>query len=92
MLTSIPDLGRLEFRDSGVPLGGAMDKKSAAEANLLVGNLEDSPVLEITLVDPQIHFDSVCQIALTGADISPKLNEGEIRLNETIDVPDNSIL
>ncbi len=92
MLTSIQDMGRHEFREFGVPIGGAMDKKSAAEANLLVGNLEDSPVLEITLVGPQIHFDSVCQIALTGANISPELNDKELPLNETIDVPENSIL
>lgn len=92
MFTSIQDLGRVGYQQFGVPIGGVMDRKSAKLANQLVGNPENAPVLEITILGPTLEFSSDCQIAITGADISPKLNQEEIFNLQTIDVSKKSVL
>ena len=47
-LTSVQDAtGRPDWRHLGVPVGGAADAWSARLANLLVGNVEDAPLLNI---------------------------------------------
>lgn len=86
MLTLVQDIGRPGYQDTGVPVGGALDRTSAASANRHVGNEENEPVLEITMQGPQIHFDGACQIAITGADLSPQLNGKEIPRYALIDV------
>lgn len=90
--TLIQDEGRVGYQAFGVPVGGPMDRFSAKLANLLVSNPPEMPVLEITLMGPVLVFDSACQIALTGADLSPKLNGQSIGLNETLFVEKNAVL
>lgn len=92
MFTLIQDLGRGGYQQFGIPVGGAMDRQSARLANQLVGNPENTPVLEITIMGPTLEFSSNCQIAITGADISPKLNQQEIPNFQTIDIAEKSIL
>ena len=50
--TTIQDLGRKGFQRLGVPEAGAMDKFSFKIGNLLAGNNENTPVLEMTLFGP----------------------------------------
>jgi antagonist of KipI len=69
--TTLQDFGRSGHQHLGVPAGGAMDRFSAAIANRLVGNRDEAPVFEITLLGPSVKFSAPCQIALTGADLSP---------------------
>ena len=80
MLTTVQDGGRPGFQKYGVPKSGALDNTAMQLANWLVGNELAHPVLEITMIGPVIEFDNACQIALTGADLSPKIN-GEGVLN-----------
>ncbi|MFT7151022.1 MAG: allophanate hydrolase subunit 2, partial [Nonlabens sp.] len=49
LYTSIQDEGRFGVQDQGIPISGALDKSSMRIANELVGNLPNSPVLEMTL-------------------------------------------
>lgn len=81
MYTSIQDLGRKGFRSYGVPISGAMDKYSAILANKLLNNEENLPVMEITIIGPQIYFEDNTLIVITGAQISPKLNGKPIENN-----------
>lgn len=67
MQTTVQDLGRAGSRASGVPLGGAIDAPSLRLANLLVGNEENTPALEMTLVGPEISFSEDAVVALVGA-------------------------
>ena len=67
MLTSVQDLGRPGRRAAGVPLGGAMDPLALRVANLLVGNTEDTPGLELTFVGPELEFATEAVVAQTGA-------------------------
>lgn len=66
LLTTVQDLGRPGYADLGVPLAGAVDAPSLRLANRLVGNDEGAAALEITLVGPELIFDSATFVALTG--------------------------
>ena len=90
--TLIQDQGRVGYQSYGVPVSGAMDKKSAGLANDLVGNDLGNPVIEITLLGPIVQIEGACQIAITGADLSPKINKVAIPLYRTINVKDGDIL
>ena len=90
--TLVQDEGRFGFQDVGIPTGGAMDKPAARMANYLVGNMPSSPVLEITLLGPSIVFKGVGQMAICGANLSPKLNKKAVNNGETILISDGDIL
>lgn len=70
ILSTVQDLGRRYFRAFGVPKAGAMDDFSSRVANLLVGNDENAPLLELTVVGGSYFFEEDTLIALTGADMS----------------------
>ncbi len=90
--TTIQDIGRTNYHQYGVPYSGVMDAKSAKIANALLGNGEDAAVLEITMTGPTLKFHSNTVISITGADISPKLNESSIVLNRSITIEKGDIL
>lgn len=77
LLTTIQDLGRLGFQKYGVIVSGAMDPFSHRVANLLVGNMEHSPTLEMTLKGPALEFTEDTLIAVTGGGLWPAIN-GEV--------------
>lgn len=70
IFTTVQDLGRRFFRAFGVPKAGAMDEFSSRVANMLVGNDENAPLLELTIVGGSYLFEEDTLIALTGADMS----------------------
>ena len=84
--TLVVDQGRTGYQAWGVPVGGAMDRSSAQLANWLVGNLWEAPVLEITLMGPIVKIEGDCQIAITGANLSPKLGQRSLPMYETVTV------
>ena len=84
--TTIQDLGRTGHQHLGIPVGGAMDKRSSGLANDLVGNAAESPLFEITLLGPSIYFETEGQIAITGANLSPSINRQAVAQNQTINV------
>jgi antagonist of KipI len=90
--TTIQDLGRTGHQHLGIPVGGVMDKRSARLANDLVGNPTEYPLFEITLLGPTIRFEGACQIAITGAMLSPEINGQAIAQNQTIHVNDGDLL
>lgn len=69
VLTTVQDLGRTGWQHLGIPAGGAMDRRSARVANLLLGNAEDDPLLEAALVGPELRFLRDTWIAVTGAHV-----------------------
>ena len=44
-LTTVQDMGRTGYQESGMSVSGVMDQRSAAIANILVGNDENEAVL-----------------------------------------------
>lgn len=74
-LSSVQDLGRYGYQRFGVIVSGVMDEWSHRVANLLVGNPESEASLEITLMGPSLVFERDALIAITGADLSPRIGE-----------------
>ncbi|WP_224491190.1 5-oxoprolinase subunit C family protein [Robertkochia flava] len=81
LFTTIQDTGRFRLRDKGVPVSGAMDHRAATTANLLVHNLPEAAVLEITMTGPVLDFEEHCSFAICGALMSPKLDEETLENN-----------
>jgi antagonist of KipI len=67
LLTTVQDLGRFGFQESGVPVGGPMDAFSHRLANQLLGNEPGAATLEITLIGPELVVDVDTTIAICGA-------------------------
>jgi len=86
IFASIQDLGRPGLRRYGIPISGGMDRYSLRVANLLVGNHENSACLEVTLGGTTLEATEDTVVATTGADLSPKLNEGDMPQWEAVRV------
>ena len=91
-MTLVQDAGRMGYQKYGVPVSGALDKTAMQTANWLVGNPINNPVLEMTIIGPRIEVFGNGQIAITGADISPTINDKFVPLCETIEVKQNDII
>lgn len=90
--TTVQDQGRIGYQGIGIPVNGAMDKAAAKMANQLVDNEENGPVLEITLMGPAIEVKGTGQIAITGADLSAKVNGEPIARYETLELEDGDLI
>jgi biotin-dependent carboxylase-like uncharacterized protein len=76
--TTVQDLGRPGYYHIGIPISGAMDRLAAKAANWLVGNKEGAAVLEAVLMGPELQFTEDATVAVTGAELPPKV-DGEAR-------------
>lgn len=76
--TTVQDLGRAGYYHLGIPTSGAMDRYALKAANLIVGNNEGDAGLEIVFAGPELLFEERRVVAVTGADLPPKL-DGELR-------------
>ncbi len=74
LLTTVQDLGRIGHQREGMVVAGAMDPISLQMANILVGNPRDTASLEITLLGPKLEFTIDTVIAITGADLQPRID------------------
>lgn len=92
LFTTVQDQGRFGYQAFGVPTSGALDRGAAEMANQIVGNPPDSPVLEITLLGPKIQFQGEGEIALTGADLSARLNGQPCASNQLLRIKDADLL
>ncbi|HHM21856.1 MAG TPA: biotin-dependent carboxyltransferase [Bacteroidetes bacterium] len=92
LLTSVQDGGRPGYQRYGVPAGGAMDRPAMQSANWLVGNPLSAPVLEMTLAGPTLKISGACLLALTGADMSAKLDGQPLPRYRTHRVEEGGIL
>ena len=81
LFTTIQDRGRWGHQSEGVPVGGALDRLSHSAANALVGNDAAAATLEVTLLGPEIRFESDAVIAIAGADLGARLDGSDVRVN-----------
>ena len=69
ILTSVQDLGRVGYRQLGVPVSGALDRESLELANALVGNERAEAALEILYGGPTIKVVAeTARVALAGGE------------------------
>lgn len=85
-MTMVQDMGRFGYQETGMSVSGVMDTRSAALANLLVGNDENEAVLEITMMGPTIEFTEDNIIALTGGDLGAKLDKTPLARYQAVHV------
>jgi biotin-dependent carboxylase-like uncharacterized protein len=90
--TTLQDLGRFGFQQYGVPVSGVMDLYSAKLANALLNNDKNAAVFEITMTGPKLQFKCDTLICISGADISPQLNNASIKLNHVVKIRNGDVL
>lgn len=91
-LSTIQDGGRFGLMNTGFSPGGAMDAYSMKIANLLVGNVPDLGVIEMTMLGISATFDCDSLIALTGADMEPMLNDEPMPMYASVAVHKGDVL
>jgi len=84
ILTTVQDEGRWGYQSHGVPVAGPMDAFSHRLANALVGNPRDAAVLEITLLGPELEFQSERVIAICGAEFTVTMDEKPLKSNVAV--------
>ncbi len=92
LLTTVQDTGRFGEYALGMPPSGAMDVFSYQVGNYLVGSEEGAAGLEITYFGPELEFTEDAVIALTGAEMPPKINGEEAPTWETLQVREGDVL
>ncbi|KAA9028371.1 5-oxoprolinase subunit C family protein [Niallia endozanthoxylica] len=80
LLSTIQDLGRFGYQKYGVITSGAMDSLSHRLANILVGNEENKPTIEMTLLGPTMQFQQDSLIAICGGDMNPAIQNRPVRM------------
>ena len=66
----VTDLGRTRGPRFGLPVNGALDQYSARAANILAGNSDNDPLVEITALDFRMTANTDVLIAVTGAPLT----------------------
>ena len=91
--TSVQDYpGRIGTLNLGFPPSGPMDSWSFRLANVLVENKPDAAALECQFMGPTLKFNSDRVIAITGADMSPKIDGNPVPLWESLEVKKDQTL
>lgn len=76
--TTVQDFGRPGYQRYGMAMSGAVDRSAYKMANILVANNVYEAVLEAEMMGPTLEFTTETVIAITGADMSPKINNQPI--------------
>ena len=91
--TSVQDYpGRIGTLNLGFPPSGPMDSWSFRLANVLVENEPGVAALECQFLGPTLKFNSDRIIAITGANMSPKINGTPVPLWESLEVKKDQVL
>lgn len=90
--TTVQDEGRFGWQRFGVPPAGTLDIFAGLVANMLVGNPQNSALLEITFTGPKLEVLSNADIAVTGALMPLLLNGKPVPVWQTLRVFSGDIL
>jgi len=82
----VTDLGRTKGPAYGLPVNGALDQYSAKAANILVGNEDNDPLLELTALDFRMRATTDLLIAVTGAPLDLRVGGRECPQWEPVSV------
>lgn len=92
MLSTIQDIGRYGYQRYGMPTAGAMDTFALRAANALLGNDDNAACIEATVLGPRIEILADTTIAVTGANVSPRLDSEPIPMWQSVAVSKGSRL
>ena len=90
--TTVQDLGRYGYAHLGISPAGAADPLSFRIANLLVGNEENAPAMEMTLLGATLQFDESTIVAITGASCECKAGPNSVPANTASEIPAGATL
>lgn len=90
--TTVQDRGRFGLAHLGISPAGAADALSLRIANLLIGNDEYAPALEMTLVGATLEFEKRAIVAICGATCDCRLGQNPVPANEAIEIPEGGVL
>lgn len=79
--TSIQDLGRKGYRHLGICYSGALHSRLLKTANALVGNDENTPIIEFSTGALELCFSIDCVIAICGSAIEAHITENPTTRN-----------
>ncbi len=91
LLTTVQDLGRTLYFSIAMVKSGAMDASSLTIANLLAGNEAGDAGLEVGL-GLKLRALSPKTISITGGDLSPKINDADAPMWETLKLNQGDIV
>ena len=90
--TTVQDRGRFGYAHLGISPCGAADAVSLRIANLLVGNEEYAPALEMTLQGATLEFGQSAVIAVAGARCEVKIGPYRIAQDAAFEVSAGGVL
>ena len=90
--TTVQDRGRFGVAHLGISPAGAADALSLRIANLLVGNDEYAPALEMTLLGATLEFEKSAIVAICGATCDCRVGQNPVPANEAIEIPASGVL
>ncbi len=92
LLTTLQDLGRFGSQYQGIPTAGAMDVTALVIGNRLVQNDPSEVGLEITFYGPKLRVLTDVTVAVTGGNLSPKVDGDPLPMWETVYLRKGSVL
>jgi len=92
LATTVQDLGRPGYYHLGIPISGGMDRAALRAANMLVGNDEGAAVLEAVFLGPELEFTADAIVAVTGAELPPKVDGDTCQTWTSFEVKSGQVL
>ncbi len=92
LLSTIQDLGRIGYQETGFSPSGALDQKALQIANILVNNPKGEAEIEMTLMGATMEFQASNVISVTGGDMNPMLNDKPLPMYAAVAVKQGDIL
>ncbi|NJB82763.1 5-oxoprolinase subunit C family protein [Wenyingzhuangia aestuarii] len=89
---TLQDDGRMAFLDKGIPACGFMDANAAHLANGLLNNAPNTVLIEMMLLGIKFRTNDAIAIAITGANMHPKVNGKEVAMNKVLQIPKDGIV
>jgi antagonist of KipI len=77
-LTSVQDLGRTGYRQSGVSFGGALDAHAMRVANAVVGNEDNAAGLEATFGKLRLRFEDERIVSWCGGAFTARIGDEDL--------------
>jgi antagonist of KipI len=92
LLSTVQDRGRYGLQHLGVVPCGPMDPVALELANGLVGNFAGEAALEITVIGPEIAFETDALIALCGATFEARVAGRPLAVDRPVFMPKGAVL
>ncbi len=90
--TTVQDEGRFGYQQFGVSPAGPMDRRAFHIANILAGNDRTEAALEMTFQGADLVFEQENIIAITGGDLSPRINGTPVDMYRALEVKEGDLL